>query len=410
MSRNEERIADVSGDALSEVFEVQMGPQHPATHGVLKLNLVLDGETVLSCKPDVGYLHRGIEKLSENLTYSQSMPLTDRLDYMSAIANNTGYCLAVETLLGIEAPLRAKYLRTMICEMSRIASHLLWIATHALDIGAMTVFLYAFRERELILEMFEELCGARLTPSYPRIGGVRQDVTREFMDRLEKFIAEFPSRLEEYETLIDTNRIWLKRTKGIGIIPAEQAIGLGLTGASLRGSGVDYDIRKHRPYDAYPYVDFEVPIGISGDVYDRYRCRMEEFRQSVRIIRQCMEQLPPGPIIADDAPDLVMELKPPRKVMAGSTGPSPLKTALIRLVEDRQAYMEGDVYVSTEVPKGELGFYFVSDGTGKPFRMRIRSPSFIHAGALPKLCVGHLVADVIANIGTIDIVLGECDR
>ncbi len=388
-----------------EPYEIQMGPQHPATHGVLKLDLELDGETVIGCKPTVGFLHRGVEKLSENLTYAQTLPLTDRLDYIASMANNVVYSNAVETLLGIEVPERAKFIRTMVMEMARITGHLLWLATHALDIGAMTVFLYCFREREQLLDLFEEVCGARLTTSYTCIGGVRQDVTGHFLETLHKFTEEFPSRVREYETLIDQNRIWLKRTQGVGIVSAEDAVSLGLTGPSLRASGVDYDVRKHLPFDAYSEVEFEVPIGKRGDVYDRYRCRMEELLQSNGIIRQCIEKLPPGPIKADDAPDLVMPLSK-KCVLADAT----LTSGVIKLVEDRKHYMEGDVYVSGECPKGELGFYFVSDGKGRPYRMHIRSPSYIHIGALPFLCKGQMVADVIAIIGSLDVVLGECDR
>jgi len=322
------------------------------------------------------------------------------------MANNVGYCVAVETLLDIEVPLRAQYLRTIVSEMSRIAGHLLWLATHALDIGAMTVFLYCFREREMILDLFEELCGARLTPSYTRLGGVRQDITADFAKGLAKFLQVFPAGIEEYETLIDTNRIWLKRTKGIGVITAEQAIQLGFTGPTLRGSGVDYDIRKHRPYCVYDRLDFEVPIGQVGDIYDRYRCRMEELRQSISIIHQCLEQLPPGPIVSKDAPDLLMPVVPPRSVGAEST----LSSGFISLMQQHEVYMEGDVYVSVEAPKGELGFYFVSDGEGRPYRMHIRSPSYIHIGGLPSMCEGEMVADLIACIGSLDVVLGECDR
>jgi len=269
----------------------------------------------------------------------------------------------------------------------------------------MTVFLYCFREREWILDLFEELCGARLTTSYTRIGGVRQDVTGHFLESLLRFTDEFPEKVHEYETLIDTNRIWLDRTQGIGVLTAEEAVQLGLTGPSLRGSGVDYDIRKHRPYDAYPYLDFQVPLGTHGDVYDRYRCRMEEFHQSNHLIRQCIEKLPSGPILSEDAPDLVMDPRP-KCVTADAS----LSAGLIKIIEERKHFMEGDVYVSTEVPKGELGFYFVSDGRGIPMRMHIRSPSYIHIGSLPALCEGGMISDVIANIGSLDVVLGECDR
>jgi len=394
-------------DGEGEHYSLRMGPQHPATHGVLRVDLELDGETIVECTPQVGYLHRGFEKLAENRTYSQALILTDRLDYIAAMANNVGYCLAVERLLGISVPLRAQYIRTIVCEMSRLASHLLWLATHALDIGAMTVFLYCFREREILLDLFEELCGARLTFSYPRIGGVRQDVTARFVDELQRFLDIFPAKIEEYETLIDTNRIWLKRTVGVGVVSGEEALALGLTGACLRGSGVDYDLRKHQPYDAYDQVEFEVPLGSDGDIYARYRCRMEELHQSVRIIQQCIDQLPPGPILGADAPDLLMPNKAPARIEADT---SRFGTGLIRLIKEREIYLAGDIYVATEVPKGELGFYFISDGSNRPYRMHIRSPSFIHIGALAAIAKGEMIADLIANIGSLDVVLGESDR
>jgi len=474
-------------------LNVNMGPQHPATHGVLRLVLDIDGETIVKVTPYVGYLHRGIEKLGESLSYYQALPLTDRMDYVSAMSNNIGYCVAVEKLFGIEAPERAKFIRTIVGEMSRIANHLLWLATHALDIGAMTVFLYCFREREWILDLYEMICGARLTVTYPRVGGVRNDVPQQFLDSLWKFTEEFPSRILEYETLIDQNRIWLERTKGIGVISAEEAVNWGMTGPTLRGSGVQYDIRKHMPYDAYDKIEFDVPIGTEGDTYDRYRCRMLEFRQSNKIIRQCIEKLPPGPIMAD-APKFMLQPKdkmmpithptealayvieekvckgcgmcmracPAGAIFGEKKKPHTIKQEMclrcgncfvtckfkaLKLIPGGKAmteeqlkelasapipeeitkaaeYMvrhfefvkkgpkvpEGEIYVATEVPKGELGFYFVSDGSGKPYRMRVRAPSFIHAGCIPRLAVGHLVADVIAVIGTIDIVLGECDR
>lgn len=388
-------------------YSIKMGPQHPATHGVLRVDLELDGETIVECTPHVGYLHRGFDKFAENRTYAQAMVLTDRLDYIAAMSNNVGFCLAVEQLLDINVPVRAKYIRTIACEMSRIASHLLWLATHALDIGAMTVFLYCFREREILLDLFEELCGARLTFSYPRIGGVRQDVTVRFIEELQRFINIFPSKIAEYETLIDTNRIWLKRTVGVGYVSGEEALSLGLTGACLRGSGVDYDIRKHRPYEVYGQLDFEVPLGTDGDIYARYRCRMEEMHQSNRILQQCIDQLPPGPIISKDAPELLMPVQGARKVHYGR---STYGTRLVGISREREHLPKGDIYVSTEVPKGELGFYFISDGTARPYRMHIRAPSFIHIGALPALSKGELIADLIANIGSLDVVLGECDR
>lgn len=385
---------------------INMGPQHPATHGVLRLVLEVEGEVIKRCIPYIGYLHRGVEKLSEDLTYVQSLPLTDRLDYLSSMVNNVGFCIAVEKLMGIEVPLRAKFIRTILSEMARICSHLVWIATHALDIGAMTVFLYAMRDREKLLELFEMVTGARLTVSYPRVGGVRCDINEEFINELSAFINEFPKRVEEYETLIDKNRVWLKRTKGVGVITAEEAINWGLTGPTLRGSGVYYDVRKFFPYDAYDMVDFEVPIGKNGDIYDRYKCRMLEFRQSARIIKQCIEKLPEGAILAEESPKIRMPS-------------SPLKIDKNDIqfeiyVEDRniEDFIKKftDVYASVEAPRGELGFYIVCDDSAKPYRMRVRAPSFVHAGVLPKLCEGALIADVIANIGSIDIVLGECDR
>ncbi len=396
---------DIFPDMETQELTISMGPQHPATHGVLRLVLKLDGETVVKCTPHVGYLHRGVEKLGEAKTYFSALPLTDRLDYISSAANNCAYVNAVEKLFGIEAPPRAKFIRTIICEMTRISSHIIWLGTHALDIGAMTVFLYSFREREWIMDLFEELCGARLTVSYPRIGGVRNDVSQHFLDSLWQFTEEFPARVDEYETLIDQNRIWLERTKGIGVISAKDAVNWGLTGPTLRGSGVDYDVRKAFPYDAYDQVEFEVPLGEKGDVYDRYRCRMLELRESNKIIRQCIEKLPEGAVLAPDAPKFVL---PPKEALFSNM--EPLIHHFVLMTKGPLAAPEGEVYMGAEAPKGELGFYIVSDGTGKPYRMRIRAPSFVHASVLPKLCEGGLVADVVANIGTIDIVLGECDR
>ncbi|MBI4686573.1 MAG: NADH-quinone oxidoreductase subunit D [Nitrospirae bacterium] len=396
--------ATTTPDIASEEMVLNLGPQHPATHGVLKLVLKLDGETVTKCTPYIGYLHRGMEKLSEHRTYFQIIPLTDRLDYISAMSNNTGYCIAVEKLFGIEAPERAQFIRTIAAEMSRILSHLLWLGTHALDIGAMTVFLYCFREREKFLDLFERLCGARLTVSYLRIGGVRNDTEQKWLEDLYDLTEEFPARIAQYETLIDQNRIWLQRTKGIGVISAEDAINMGLSGPVLRGSGVAYDIRKFMPYAAYDKVQWEVPIGKNGDVYDRYRVRMEELRQSNSIIRQCIEKIPAGAIMAD-APKFVLPSKD--DVL---TDIEHLIHHFVLITKGTQAAPEGEVYVATEAPKGELGFYIVSNGEGKPYRLRIRTPSFVHISALPKLCEGALLADVVANIGSIDIVLGECDR
>ncbi len=383
---------------------LNMGPQHPATHGVLRLVVDLDGETITKCTPYVGYLHRGVEKLAENRNYMQVLPLTDRLDYIAAMANNFGYCMAVEKLFGIEVTERTSYLRTMLGEMTRILSHLLWLGTHALDLGAMTMFFYCFREREILLDMVERLCGARLTVSYSRIGGLKNDVDPQWLDDLYAFTGTFPEKLEEYETLINKNRIFLKRTKGLGVISAEDAINWGFSGPTLRGSGVPYDVRKFAPYGAYDKLDWEVPIGRNGDVYDRYRVRMDEFRQSNSIIRQCIEKLPGGPIMTD-APKFTLPAKD--RVLSDMEH---LIHHFVLITKGPQTAPEGELYVSSEAPKGELGFHFVSDGSGRPYRMRIRAPSFVHISALPQLCEGEMFSDVIATIGSIDIVLGECDR
>jgi NADH dehydrogenase I D subunit len=398
-----ERDADPAAHLETKDLTLNLGPQHPATHGVLRLEVDLDGFTVVRCTPHVGYLHRGVEKLAENRNYLQIIPLTDRLDYVSSMTNNDAYCTAVERLCGIEVPERALYIRTMVAEMSRIASHLLMLATHALDIGAMTVFLYCFREREKLLDLFERLCGARLTVSYPRIGGVQRDTEDEWLEDVYAFTDEFPARIEQYETLIDQNRIWLQRTKGVGVISAEKAINWGLSGPTLRGCGIAYDVRKFAPYGVYDRLEWEVPTGTHGDVYDRYRVRMEEFRQSNSIIRQCIEALPSGPFLAD-APKFVL----------------PAKEALFEnmeslihqfaLITNGPPVPEGELYVATETPRGEFGVYIISDGSGKPYRMKIRTPSFVHISALTKLCKGGRLADVIAIIGSIDIVMGECDR
>lgn len=403
MSKEMENIEPTEGTLETKDLQISMGPQHPATHGVLRLVLDLDGETVKKCTPYVGYLHRGIEKLGENRTYMAALPLTDRLDYISSMNNNVGYVNAVERLYDIEAPERAKFIRTMVAEMGRISSHIIWLGTHVLDIGATTPFLYAFRERERIMDLFEMLCGARLTVSYPRIGGVRNDISQEFLDELYDFVLDFPSKMDDYETLVTENRVWKERTVGVGVISAEEAINWGLTGGTLRGSGVDYDVRKYAPYDAYDKVEFNVPVGRNGDCYDRYLVRIEEMRQANRIITQCIEGLPTGPVMAD-APKFTL----PAKEMVLKDMEHLIHQFV--LITKGPAVPEGEIYMGSEVPKGELGFYFVSDGTGRPYRMRVRAPSFVHASVLPRLCEGGLVADVIANIGTIDIVLGECDR
>jgi len=362
----------------AEEMVLNMGPQHPSTHGVLRVILKLDGETVIGLDCDIGFLHRGVEKIGEHDTYAMITPYWDRLDYVAAVSNDLCYVEGVEKLLQVEVPKRAEYLRVVLTELQRIASHLLWLGTHAMDIGAVTVLLYCFREREEILKIFEDFIGARLTAHAFRIGGLWWDAYPEFEKRARDFLKILPGRIDEYETLLNANRIWLQRTVGIGILPAEEAINLSLTGPPLRGSGVKYDVRKAQPYSAYSDFQFEIPVGQNGDTYDRYLVRMEEMKQSAVIIEQALDGLPEGPVMAK-VPKLI---KPP----------------------------VGDVYHSIEAPKGELGVYMVSDGTGKPYRMRIRPPSYINLQSLKRMAVGHLVADVVALIGTLDIVLGEVDR
>ncbi len=362
----------------AEEMVLNMGPQHPSTHGVLRVILKLDGETVTDLDCDIGFLHRGVEKIGEHDTYAMITPYWDRLDYVAAVSNDLCYVEGVEKMLQVEVPKRAEYIRVILTELQRIASHLLWLGTHAMDIGAVTVLLYCFREREEILKIFEDFIGARLTAHAFRIGGLWWDAYPEFETRVREFLKILPGRVEEYETLLNANRIWLQRTVGIGILPAEEAINLSLTGPALRGSGVKYDVRKAQPYSAYADFNFEIPIGENGDTYDRYLVRMEEIKQSAVIIEQALDGLPEGPVMAK-VPKII---KPP----------------------------VGEVYHSIEAPKGEIGVYLVSDGTGKPYRMRIRPPSFINLQSLKRMSIGHLVADVVALIGTLDIVLGEVDR
>ena len=358
---------------------INMGPQHPSTHGVLRVVLRLDGEKVVDADVVIGYLHRGVEKLSENRSWEQIILLTDRLDYVSAASSNIGYCETVEKLMSIEVPRRAKYVRTILGELQRIASHLLWLGTHAMDTGAMTVFLYAFRERELILDLFEEFCGARLTYNAIRIGGLPQDLPPAWDRKVLEFCRILDGKLDEYEELLTHNRIWLERTTGVGVLSAHEALELGLSGPPLRGSGVSRDVRKDEPYAAYAEMQFDIPIGTNGDTYDRYLVRMEEFRQSLRIIRQGVEGLPEGPIVGK-VPRLI---KPPA----------------------------GETYHAIESPKGELGFFIVSDGKSThPYRFRVRPPSFCNLQALRRMVRGHLIADVVALIGSLDVVLGEVDR
>lgn len=382
---------------------INMGPQHPATHGVLRILLELDGEIIVKATPFIGYLHRGVEKLAEARTYHQALTLTDRLDYTNGLSNNLAYCLACERLCGLEVPKRGQYLRVILAELQRIAAHLIWIGTHALDIGAMTLLFYAFRERETILDIVEEVTGARLTPSFIRIGGLAKEMPPKFEGMVKAFVKDFPRRVDEYETLLTENIIWRKRTKNVAPLSKEDALSYGVTGPVLRASGVYYDVRKAYPYSSYEDFDFEVPMGEAGDVFDRYDVRVREMRQSNRIIGQAIERLPDGPICAD-APEIV----PPAKDDVEHD-----MAALIRhfkLMEEGFRPACGEAYGAVESPKGELGFYLVSDGTAKPFRFRIRPPSFINLGAVPKMIEGQMIADVIAAIGSVDIVLGEIDR
>ncbi|MFH1624389.1 MAG: NADH dehydrogenase (quinone) subunit D [Pseudomonadota bacterium] len=389
--------------AKTETLTINMGPQHPSTHGVLRLVLELDGEVVVKVTPHIGYLHRGVEKLAENKTYHQCITLVDRLDYLAGMSNNLAYVLAVEKLLGIEVPERAQYIRVIMAELQRIASHLIWLGTHAHDLGAMTPLFYALRERDEILFLFEMVCGARLTPSYLRIGGLADDLPDGFEAKTKEFIETFPSKVAEYETLLTKNWIWIQRTKGVGILSKEDAINLGASGPVIRGSDICWDIRKSNPYSGYENFDFVIPTGKNGDCYDRYLVRMEEMRQSAEIVRQALERLPKGEINAHE-PKVVL---PPKEDVYTNMA------ALIhhfKIVSEGFTPPVGEVYSSIEAPKGELGFYIVSDGTNKPYRLRIRPPSFINLEALPTMVEGRLIADVIAVIGSIDIVLGEVDR
>jgi NADH dehydrogenase I D subunit len=382
---------------------LNMGPQHPATHGVLRLVLKLDGEVIIDTVPYLGHLHRGVEKLAEGMTYTQAITLTDRLDYTAGICNNLSYILAVEKLLGVEVPKRAQYIRVMMAELQRIAAHLLWLGTHALDMGAMTVLFYCLRDREQVIDILEDFTGARLTPSFMRIGGLTADLPDGIEQKITAFLDDFPRLIKEYETLLTKNIIWLKRTKGVGIISPKEAINWGLTGPVIRGSGVKWDIRKAIPYSSYDEFSFDIPIGEHGDVYDRYLVRLEEMRQSARIVRQALQRLPKGRILARDP-----RLTPPAKEEVGKE-----IHALIRhfkIISEGVSPPPGEVYVSIENPKGELGWYLVSDGSNRPYRYRIHTPSFVNVAALPEMIKGHLVADVVAVIGSIDIVLGEIDR
>jgi NADH-quinone oxidoreductase subunit D len=395
-------IETIAGPANTMVLN--MGPQHPSTHGVLRVVLELDGEIVVKARPVIGYLHTGIEKNMEAKTYSQAITMTDRIDYLAPLSNNLCYCLAVEKILGIEIPKRAQYIRVLLTEMTRIASHLVWLGTHAIDLGAMSVFLYTFREREEIMKIFEYVSGQRMMTSYFRIGGIALEPPPNWLDRIRRVIDALPAHIDEYEGLLTNNRIWLGRTKGVGIISAEDAIAMGASGPMLRGSGVPYDIRKAFPYSSYEEFDFDIQTQTAGDCFARYQVRVAEIRESIKIVRQAMEKVPAeGPIKAT-APGIIA---PSREEM---------KSSIEGLIYHFKIYTEGfapppgEVYQAIESPRGELGFFVSSDGSAHPYRVKVRAPSFINLQTLPKLCEGRLIADVVACIGTTDIVLGEVDR
>ncbi len=388
---------------LTERLILNVGPQHPSTHGVLRVVVELEGEVIVRCRPDIGYLHRGIEKLMESKTYHQCLPLTDRIDYLAGSANNLGFVLAVEKLLGIEVPPRARYLRVIVAEMTRISSHLFWLATHAHDLGAMTPLFYTFREREQLMDLFEAVAGGRLFPCYFRIGGVARDVPNGWTEAVREFCRTFPEKMKDYETLLTKNPIWIKRTKGVGVLTVDEVLDYGLSGPVARGSGIAWDVRRSDPYCGYEEFDFIVPTGENGDTYDRYLVRLEEMRQSARIILQALDRLPSGDIAVDD-PTIAY----PPKVDVFTKIESLIQHFL--LVEEGIRPPKGEVFHHTEAPKGELGFYIVSDGSSHPFRVKVRTPSFVNLQVLSKMAEGRLLADLIALIGTIDIVLADVDR
>jgi NADH-quinone oxidoreductase subunit D len=397
--------ADELQDMQGEKMVLNMGPSHPATHGVLRIVLELDGEIITKAAPDIGYLHRGDEKIAENMTYTQFIPYTDRLDYLAPLANNVAYALAVEKLMGIDKqlPPRCQFIRVICCELARVSSHLLGIGAFALDIGAITVFLHTFTEREKIYNLCESLTGARFTTSYTRIGGLSRDLPPGWVEQCRKFLDEVVVNFDETETFFTRNKIFTDRTQGVGTVSREEAIDYGLTGPNLRGSNVDYDLRKAHPYLVYDQLEFEVPHGTTGDAYDRYLIRIEEMRQSVKILRQCLDKLPGGPV---NVPDMKIILPPKERVL---TRMEELIHHFINVTQGVNA-PPGEVYFSAENPKGELGFYINSKGGGTPYRMKIRAPSFVNLSILSHLLPGHMVSDITAILGSFDFVMGECDR
>ena len=399
MSVTEQGLLERDKDTMT----LNMGPQHPSTHGVFRVILEMDGEVVETAEPEIGYLHTGIEKNSENKRYVHVIPMTDRLDYLNPPGNNLAFCLATEKLLDIDIPERAQALRVIMCELARIASHLVWLGTHALDIGAMTVFLYCWREREMVLDLNEEISGVRMMTSYIRIGGVAKDATRPWLDGIRDFIDYFPAKVDEYESLLTKNPIWMDRTQGIGAFSREEAINWSLSGPALRASGVNWDIRKSHPYSGYEKYSFDVPVYNGGDIYDRYRVRVEEMRQSREIIKQAIEKLPEGDYKTQDNKVSL----PPRETLHTSM------EALIhhfKLVSEGISVPKGETYVPIEGARGEVGFYIVSDGTNVPYRVKLRAPSFMAIPGMCQMMTGCYIADVVGIIGSIDIVMGEVDR
>lgn len=410
-TRTEVNFADTSARAQGfddkikgDNMVLNMGPSHPATHGVLRLILELDGDFVTRCEPVIGYLHRGDEKIAENMTYNQFVPYTDRLDYLAPLANNATYAIAVEKLANLKIPPRCEAIRVICYELARISSHLLGIGVFGMDTGAWTVFMYTFTEREKLYTLFEELTGARFTTSYTRIGGVSRDIPEGWLGRVNNFLNDFLPVVEEIDKLLTRNKIFLQRTEGIGVISKEDAYAYGISGANLRASGVDLDLRKANPYSGYENYDFDVPIGTTGDCYDRYLVRMEELRQSVRIVRQVINKMPDGPFYAEDA----------KKIFAPTK--SKILTSMEELIQNFMIVTEGpqmpagEVYFEAENPKGALGFFIVSKGGGVPYRMKIRGPSFSSLCILPKIVPGHIMTDITAILGSLDFVMGECDR
>lgn len=394
----------VSDRAITgETMLLNMGPQHPSTHGVLRLLLELDGEEIVTCLPDVGYLHTGIEKNMEAKTYEKAIVMTDRMDYLSPMGNNLVYCLAIEKLCGLDVPPRAQVARVILAELTRLNSHLVWLGIHGLDLGVTSTMIYCFREREKLLDIFELCSGQRMMSTYFRPGGLWRDLPPEFPDAVNYILEDFPRRIDDYEALLTDNPLFIERTQGIGFVTAEEAIQLGLSGATLRASGVNWDIRKAQPYSMYDQFEFDVPLGQHGDVYDRYLVRIQEMRQSLRIIQQAMAKLPDGPFRSDNR-----KFVPPPRAELGRSMEAVIHH--FKLWTEGFKPPKGEVYVPIESPRGELGCYLASDGTAKPLRVHFRTPSFVHISALNALSKGHMIADMVAIIGSIDIVLGDCDR